>query len=172
MPLRDFGWFDWKGVRVLKKPEALMFVQELIYETAPDLVVETGTKFGGSATFYADLGPDVISVDVACPKPPAPHDKVTYLTGFSTAPNVLFNINVAAAGKRVMVVLDSDHSKENVLAELEAYAWMVSPGCFLVVEDLDQGGPQEALDEWLPKHPEFHILLGAPVEHGYLRRWN
>src|SRR3972149_1286375 len=103
----DYGWVYWKGGQVLKKPVDLLYQQELIWKSKPDLVVETGTKYGGSATFYADLGVEVVSVDVACPKPPKPHFLVTYLTGFSTAPEVLFFVEQKAVGKRVMVVLDS-----------------------------------------------------------------
>jgi cephalosporin hydroxylase len=165
----EFGWVHWKGVRVLKRPAALFKAAELIYKSKPDIIVETGTKFGGSACFYADCADvEVVSVDVACPKPPKKHFLVTYLTGFSTSPSVLFFVEQQIAGKRVMVVLDSDHSKENVRAELEAYADMVSIGCYLIVEDLDQGGPREALNEWLPGHPDFRLEL--ETEHGYLVR--
>jgi cephalosporin hydroxylase len=169
---RPFGWVDWKGVRVLKTPDALMLQQELIHETQPEIIVETGTKFGGSAVFYADLHVEVVSIDVACPKPPAPHFLVTYLTGFSTDLGILFRVGELSRDRRTMVVLDSDHSYENVLQELEAYHGFVTPGCYLVVEDLDQGGPQEALDEWLPGHPEFRVALfpGRAPEHGYLYR--
>jgi cephalosporin hydroxylase len=70
---------------------------------------------------------------------------------------------------RRMVVLDSDHSTTHVLAELEVWASLVTPGCYLVVEDTVvrhlqdrmkfpfNGNPADALDEWLPKHPEFEV---------------
>jgi cephalosporin hydroxylase len=171
MLVHEFGWVDWKGVRVLKTPDALMLQQELIHETQPEVIVETGTKFGGSACFYADLHVEVVSIDVACPKPPTPHFLVTYLTGYSTSPQVLFDVDRLTRGKRTMVVLDSDHSYENVLAELDVYSGYVSEGCYLVVEDLDQGGPRQALAEWLPDHPEFERLdFGWAAEHGYLWR--
>lgn len=169
----EYGWSTLRGVRVLKRRAALQAEQNVIEATRPDVVVETGTKFGGSANFYADLGVDVISVDVACPKPPLPHPRVTYLTGYSTDPRILFFVEQATAGRRTMVVLDSDHSMENVRAELEVYAGYVTTGCYLIVEDLDQGGPQEALDGWLPAHPEFQFEPCELVpEHGFLRRWN
>jgi cephalosporin hydroxylase len=80
---------------------------------------------------------------------------------------VLYLIRTAIVGKRVMVILDSDHHKQTVLDELREYAPMVSPGCYLIVEDTVFGreihedhkddGPADALDEWLPDHPEFQV---------------
>lgn len=174
----DFtGWpsagVRWKGVRVLKQPFDLFVQQEIIWATKPDVIVETGTKYGGSAHFYADLGVEVHSVDVACPKPPPSHFLIDYYNGFSTDLQVLYRIGEAVRDRRVMVVLDSDHSRETVLAELAVYAPLVSPGCYLIVEDTALGGPQEALDEWLPAHPEFQVnTTVASVEHagGYLLR--
>lgn len=163
----------WKGVDVLKQPGDLILQQELIWDTQPDVVVETGSKFGGSACFYGDLGVQVHSVDVAPPKTPAAHPSVTYYRGFSTDPRIVYQITRACEDRRVMVVLDSDHSKQTVLDELRVYAPMVTPGCYLIVEDTALGGPQEALDEWLPGQP-FRILPVSGTEHpgGYLLRWN
>lgn len=168
----DYGWIYWKGTKVLKTPAALFVQQELIWESKPDIIVETGTKYGGSACFYADLGVEVVSVDVAFPKPPTPHFLVQYVIGYSTEPATLFKVEQAIGDKRCMVVLDSDHSRQNVSAELDLYAGYVTPGCYLIVEDLNQGGPQEALDEWSPAHPEFKwVERPAAPEHGYLLRW-
>jgi len=158
----------WKGVRILKHPNDMISTQEIIWDTKPGVVVETGSKYGGSANFYADLGCEVHSVDVAPPHEPAAHPNVTYYRGFSTSPQVLFFIGEAVRGKRVMVILDSDHHKQTVLDELEAYAPFVSSGCYLIVEDTVFGrsihlsdhkddGPADALDEWLPSHPEFRV---------------
>lgn len=158
----------WKGVRTIKYPCDMWVFQEIIHETRPDVILETGSAHGGSAHFYADLGVEVHSVDVAPPKAPAPHPLVTYYRGFSTDPRILYYMEEAARGRRVMVFLDSNHSKENVLAELDVYARFVTTGCYLIVEDTHlgkttmlveypDGGPGHALDEWLPNHPEFTV---------------
>lgn len=170
------AWFNsgvetqtrWKGCQILKYPGDLFVAQEIIHDTQPDIIIETGTWKGGSANFYADLGVEVHSIDVAPPKAPKPHDLVTYHTGFSTSPTVRYFVEQAIVGKRVMVILDSDHHKQTVLDELEIYAPMVTPGCYLIVEDTNLGrsiwfeefggdGPADALDEWLPDHPEFTV---------------
>jgi cephalosporin hydroxylase len=159
----------YKGVSILKPPNDLWSVQEIIWDTKPDLLVETGTAYGGSANWYADCGVDVISIDKSPYRTPQPHPRVEYRRGYSTSPTNVYMVEQAAEGRRVMVVLDSDHSKQNVLDELEAYARLVSQGCYLIVEDTalgreltgtdhdDGDGPADALDEWLPDHPEFVV---------------
>jgi cephalosporin hydroxylase len=158
----------WKGIEILKHPNDLLSIQEIIHDTDVELVVETGTWKGGSAHYYADLGVDVISVDKSPAKPPPPHPRVEYRNGYSISPTNLYFIGEAAKEKRTMVLLDSDHSKQNVLAELDGYHEFVTPGCYLVVEDtaLDtwlesvhwpDDGPDAALQEWLPDHPEFVV---------------
>lgn len=178
------AWFNsgveartrWKGVQILKFPSDLFVAQEIIWETKPDVIIETGTFHGGSACFYGDLGVEVHSVDLAPPKPPPPHPNVTYHRGYSTSPSNVYFIGEAVRDKRVMVILDSDHHKANVLAELEAYGPMVSSGCYLICEDTNLGrsiwleefggdGPGDALDEWLPDHPEFQVDLSRE-KHG------
>lgn len=147
---------SWKGRDLLKVPTDIWTLQEVIADTKPEVVVETGTKWGGSAFFFGDLGVEVHSIDVAPPKTPYPHPNVTYHTGYSTSPRNLAIIGQVVEGRRTMVVLDSDHSKENVLAELDAFAPMVTPGCYLICEDTYlPDGPGDALAEWLPQHPEF-----------------
>lgn len=169
----EAGWGDafgfYKGIETLKHPNDLFSIQEIIWDTKPDLVVETGTWKGGSAHFYADLGPDVVTVDLAPARPPPPHPKVTYLRGSSTNPRNLYLVTQACQNKTVMVLLDSAHDKQNVADELNAYANLVTPGCYMVVEDTALGtwltgtvhdggdGPADALDEWLPDHPEFTV---------------
>lgn len=154
----------WKGRQILKSPLDLWVAQEIIWETKPDVLIETGSKWGGSAYFYGDLGVEVHSIDLAPPKTPHPHPNVTYYTGYSVSGRNLAMIGQAVSGRRTMVVLDSDHHKANVLAELEAFAPFVSQGCYLICEDTHASGtyaefvddgPAEALAEWLPDHPEF-----------------
>ena len=163
----------WLGVSVGKLAEDLWAYQEIVHETRPDLVVETGTAFGGSALYFASLfdllgNGRVLSVDLWLRGDVPEHPRVEYLQGSSVAPEIVEEVRARAAGaERVMVVLDSDHSAAHVLAELRAYAPLVSPGCYLVVEDtylhgrpLIPGfgpGPGEALDAFLRESSDFEV---------------
>jgi len=176
-------WFEsrgpsmtyWKGVQVVKHPSDLFAIAKIIWDTKPDIVVETGTWHGGSALFYADLGVEVHSIDVAPSKTPPEHPNITYHRGYSTAATIHYFVSEACRGKRTMVLLDSDHHKKTVLDELGLYAGLVTPGCYLVVEDTLLGvevwnepdnsfvdnGPAAALSDWLPDHPEFVLDFNA-----------
>lgn len=170
---------SWMGVLTQKYPTDLIMYAEIIYKTRPDLIIECGTALGGSALYLAhildivhgDYGGQVISIDAHEPgfyKKPR-HLKVAFWEGkSSTSSEVLDSLNrIIFPRHRVMVILDSDHSKAHVLSELELYHQFVTPGCYLIVEDTnlnsvqarpDHGpGPKEALEEWLPNHPEFEI---------------
>lgn len=159
------------GHAVLKCPLDLWLYQEMLHAVRPAVVVETGTAFGGSALYLASvcelLGSGrVVTVDVV-ERPGAPaHPRITYVTGSSVDPDVVARVrNEVADASPVMVLLDSDHRRDHVLAELEAYAPLVSPGSYLVVEDTnlnghpvepDHGpGPMEAAEAFLVRHPEF-----------------
>lgn len=159
----------WLGVLLQKCPFDLWVYQELLTEIRPELVVETGSFAGGSALYLAScmdlLGKGrVISVDIAERERPE-HERATFITGSSTDPSVVDRIRRAAEeASPVMVILDSDHSRDHVLAELRAYAPLVTPGSYLVVEDTNIGrpvepelapGPHEALEEFLRESPEF-----------------
>jgi cephalosporin hydroxylase len=115
------------------------------------------------------------------------HDRVTYVTGSSTAPETLALVAERAQGKSpVMVILDSDHRRDHVLTELRSYADFVTPGSYLVVEDTNLNdhpllpgfgpGPMEAVDEFLRERDDFEpdpsaekfLLTFNP--RGYLRR--
>lgn len=165
---------NWCGVPILKNPLDLWIFQELLWDLQPTLIVETGTAYGGSALFLANmldrrggLG-RVVSIDIEPHEKLPRHQRVLYLTGSSTDPTIVAQIRAIAAGHdRVMVILDSDHSRDHVLAELDCYADLVTPGQFLVVEDtnidghpvqrdwMGGPGPSFAVAEWLPQHPEF-----------------
>lgn len=192
--LQTWCMTSFEGVPVLKNPIDMWVMQEIIWELRPTLIIETGTAFGGSALFYARCldkrGPGaVISIDCdphdALPK----HPKIQFVRGFSVQPDIVAAVRECASSHpRVMVVLDSDHSKQNVLDELHAYADLVTPGQVLVVEDTNLNGrpveqdwnggpgPGPAVDEWLPEHPEFECdLLGERYlltmhPGGWLRR--
>lgn len=170
---RHQTWEDtwWMGARVLKCPNDLWSYQETIFDTKPDLIVETGTFNGGSTLYFASLldligSGKVLSVDFD-PQPGLPeHPRIEYRKDSSVSSETLAWIEGhVAAARRVMVVLDSDHSRDHVLAELRAYSGFVTPGCYLVVEDGNVGGhpvyrehgpgPTEALQAFLAENHEF-----------------
>ena len=149
----------WRGVPVLKPPTDLWAYQEIISETMPDVLVETGTAWGGSALFYADIMEAmghgrVISIDIS-PSGQPKHPRITYVTGNSL--NVEGLKSLELEGLRCMVSLDSLHEKDHVLQELKLYSPLVALGCFLVCEDTHitearpglASGPGEALDEFM-----------------------
>ena len=161
----------WLGTGVQKSPFDLFVYQELIDRLRPDLIVETGTNRGGSAFYYAticdlvDHG-RIVTVDVqAFPDRPE-HPRITYLEGSSTAPELVDRIKQEVNGtSTVLVILDSAHTEDHVFGELEVYNQFVTPGSYLVVEDTHLNGhpvspgfgpgPMEAVEKWLPGHPEF-----------------
>lgn len=163
----------WKGVKILKCPLDLWVYQEILWETQPDLVFETGTAHGGSALWFADMlesigNGQVISVDIAgrgiFPNRPD-HDRLTYLQHSSTAPDLHRRIMDEWADKNVLVVLDSDHSQRHVAAELRLWSDLVQPGGYLIVEDTNvhghpispehPAGPWEAVEEFLGSDNRF-----------------
>ncbi len=183
----------WMGVRVQKCPLDLWVYQELIHRTQPELIIETGTAWGGSAYYYAHLYDlmqcpgQIVTVDIE-PLPDRPvHRRVTYLAGSSTAPEIVEQLTgLARAARSVMVILDSDHSARHVTDELRCYAELVTPGCYLIVEDSNANGhpvlpdygpgPMEAIDAWLATDPPFdhdphcERLLLSFNPRGYYRR--
>lgn len=186
------GMTFYEGVPILKNPMDLWVVQEIIWDLRPTLIIETGTAYGGSALFYARqldrIGAGrVVSIDLEpADKLPA-HDRIVYMRGSSIREDIVGAMQeIAATHPRVMVVLDSDHSKKHVLAELDCYAELVTPGQFLVIEDTNLNGrpvpidwkggpgPGYAVDEWLPGHPEFERAVMAErylmTFHTWLRR--
>lgn len=129
----------WRGHIVLKFPSDMMLYQRAINDHKPDFIIETGTFKGGSAFFFADICElngkgHVITIDPDN-KPRPEHPRVTYLFGKSTEPEIVEKVKSMTEGKSVMVILDSDHSFENVSEELKTYAPFVTNGQFMVVED-------------------------------------
>ncbi|MGH3133140.1 MAG: CmcI family methyltransferase [Gaiellaceae bacterium] len=182
---------SWLGSQALKNPLDLWVYQEIMAETRPDLVVETGTYRGGSAAFLASicdlLGTgEVVSIDIEPLRDDYPqHPRITYLAGrSSTDPEVVAEIRARANGHRTLIVLDSDHSQAHVEAELDAYAPLVPVGCYLIVEDSNIGqirkdlmpGPLQAVDAFLARTDEFEIdrerekFLLTFNPSGYLKR--
>lgn len=134
----------WRGYRCLKYGTDLMLYAEMIHTLKPDFIIETGTRFGGSALFLADMCElegrgEVITVDIE-PEyegvTPPDHPRLTKIIGNSVAQEVLAEIKERVAGKHVLVILDSDHQKEHLRAELEAYAPLLKVGDYLIAEDI------------------------------------
>lgn len=166
-------WKDtyWLGVPTQKCPLDLWIYQELLHEERPDLIIETGTAHGGSALYLAcvcdQLGRgEIVTVDIYPIDGRPPHDRITYLTGSSTAHEVVAVIERLAEGREgVMVILDSDHARDHVLEELRIYSRLVTPRSYLVVEDTNVNGhpvfpehgpgPMEALETFLAETEEF-----------------
>jgi cephalosporin hydroxylase len=199
--------FSWLGRPMIQLPMDAMAMQEIIWAVKPDLIVETGVAHGGSVVLSASmlelLGQgEVLGVDIeirahnrqAIESHPMAH-RIRLIEGSSTAPEVVAQVRAAAAGKqRVLVFLDSNHTHEHVLAELNAYADLVSVGSYCVVfdtfvEDMPDdyvwterpwgkgNNPKTAVWEYLRSHPEFQIdksvedkLLVTSAPDGFLRR--
>ena len=177
----------WRGRPVMKLPSDLFIYQELIHLTQPDYLIETGTMYGGSALFFADMMElmghgEVITIDSNFrPDRPA-HPRIKYISGDSVG--VATEVAAIVQGKTVLVSLDSDHEKQHVLAEMKVYAPLATE--FLVVEDTNINhpiqidppyeGPMEAVMEFLETHNEFEIYTDAHkfllTQHpnGWLRR--
>ena len=191
---RTVGNTFWRGVMVAKCPLDLWVYQEILHERRPDVIVETGTFLGGSAYFMASIcdllgSGRVITIDVKGRRPERlpQHPRIDYRTGSSIDPDVVAGVRESVGtGERVMVVLDSNHHHHHVIAELRAYAPLVTESDYLIVEDTnvnghpirpDHGpGPMEAVDDFLAECEEFEIDAAREKFYmtfnprGYLRR--
>jgi cephalosporin hydroxylase len=183
---------SWLGVPAQKTPLDLWVYQELLYTVRPRVIVETGTAHGGSTLYLASVCDllrrgEVVSIDLHDPGQRPRHPRITYVSGSSTAPEVFNRVVELIAGRDpVLVILDSDHARDHVLAELRLYAPLVTSGSYLVVEDTNVNGnpvfpehgpgPAEALAEYLAGNPEFDVdteceKFGLTFNPGgYLRR--
>jgi cephalosporin hydroxylase len=180
----------YRGVRVLKNPFDLWIYQELLDELRPELIIETGTFAGGSALYFADLCDlfgrgRVLSIDIDEQPNRPTHDRITYLRGSSTAPEIMEQVQAALpVDGPVLVLLDSDHSATHVRDELRLYAPLATVGSYVVVEDTTVDdvlpsygpGPKVAVAEFLATTNEFEIdlerekLLLTSNRMGYLLR--
>jgi len=182
---------SWLGAQALKNPLDLWIYQEIVFETKPDVIVETGTYRGGSALYLATICDlvehgEVISIDIEPLRDDYPqHPRITYLAGrSSTDPGVLDEVRARVDARRTLIVLDSDHSEAHVDAELAAYAPLVPVGCYLIVEDSNIGqirkdlmpGPLQAIERFVARSDDFEIdrdrekFLITHNPSGYLRR--
>jgi len=151
-------------VDMIKLDEDLARYRHVIGTDGPEVVVECGTWEGGSARWFAEAGLSVITIDTSRYPHAQGGSNITWLTGSSADPDIAAHVAELVAGRRTMVVLDSDHSAAHVAAEIKMYGPLVSPGCHLVVEDgiltwMDnkwfQGSPLDAIEELLVPDPAF-----------------
>lgn len=192
MPSETWQDTRWMGVPTAKCPLDLWIYQEILAETRPQLVVETGTYRGGSALFLAQmcdlLGQgSVLTIDLEAQPDLPRHPRIRYLQGSSVADAVVEEVSRAARDAGTcLVILDSDHSRQHVARELSCYAPLVSPSSYLIVEDTNVNGhpvrpdfgpgPAEAVAEFLASNPGFsrdrrrEKLLLTFNPGGYLRR--
>jgi cephalosporin hydroxylase len=189
---RTLGNTRFLGVDVQKCPLDLWVYQEILFETRPDVIIETGTAAGGSALYMASvcdlLGVGrIVTVDIeARPNRPV-HARIRYVTGSSVDAKVVAEATRdIQIGEKVMVILDSDHSRDHVFAELGAYSGLVFPGGYLIIEDTNVNGhpvrpkfgpgPMEAVDDFLRAGPPFEIDTSREKffltfnPRGYLKR--
>lgn len=184
------------SIRTWKLPDDLNRYREVLRRSRPEVVVETGTAWGGSALWFAAQGVDVITIDIrrrrslqARTMPGS--GRITWINGASTGGGIFNKVRRLVAGKRVMVSLDSDHTTRNVIREITLYSNLVSPGCYLVVEDgifellgaegkpwggnLYQGGPLKAIEATLAGSSHWtrdvEIEQLSPVTHNPAGWW-
>jgi cephalosporin hydroxylase len=204
--------FEWLGRPVIQYPQDMMAMQELIWSIQPDLIIETGIAHGGSLIFSASMlelnaicggsqDAEVLGLDIdirahnreAIEAHPM-FKRISMIQGSSIAPEIIEQVRAKATGKhKILIFLDSNHTHDHVLAELEAYAPLTSVGSYCVVfdtviEDLPDdmfgdrpwgvgNNPKTAVWEYLKTHPEFeidksiqHKLLITVAPDGYLKR--
>lgn len=204
--------FQWLGRPIIQYPQDIVAMQEILWSVQPDVVIETGIARGGSLIFYASMlelnaacgGPGdafVLGIDVdirahnrAAIEAHPMAKRIRMIEGSSVAPDVVARVKAEAAGRqRVLVSLDSNHTHDHALAELEAYAPLTSVGSYCVVfdtviEDMPAelssnrpwsrgNNPKTAVREYLKTHSEFeidrridHQLLLSVAPEGYLKR--
>ena len=177
--------FTWMGRPIIQIPEDMIRIQDVIYQIKPDVIIETGVAHGGSLIYYASLcklmGKGyVIGIDIEIHphnrKAIESHEMFPYITlfeGSSIDPAIVDQVkSIVKKNKTVLVILDSCHSRQHVLDELEAYHDLVSPGSYIVATDgilrdlgdvprgydyCKEGNPIEAVDEFLKVHPDFAL---------------
>ena len=204
--------FKWMGRPIIQYPQDIVAVQELIWDIKPDLIIETGVAHGGSAVFFASLlelnalsgGPKdaevwCIEIDLRAHNREAilahpMYPRLKIFDGSSLDEEIALAVSQKASQcNRVMVILDSNHTHEHVLGELNLYASLVSVGSYCVVfdtviEDLEgvefvdrpwgkENNPKTAVAEFLKTNSDFVVetaiddkLLISAAPGGYLKR--
>jgi cephalosporin hydroxylase len=177
--------FSWMGRPIIQLPEDMIRTQEVIWDVKPDVIVETGIAHGGSLIYYASLFTAmgkgrVIGVDIEIRQhnreaieAHSMYDLITMIEGSSTAPEIVSQVkSLVNPGDTVLVILDSNHTKQHVADELEAYHDLVTPGSYIVATDgimcdlhdvprgepdWDWNHPTDAAREFAENHAEFVI---------------
>lgn len=183
----------WRGRVILKNPLDCWVYQEIIHRTRPDVLLELGVAFGGSAQFFGDMFEleqhgEVLGIDVSLERAKGfHHPRVRLIEGSSTDPTIIARVHDQCRGLRIMVFADSNHAAEHVLGELEAYADLVGVDMYFIVEDtladvlqlmpVPIGGPLEAVNRFLNERTDFVLdtrfaerYLMSQSPHGFLRR--
>ncbi len=196
----------WMGIHTQQNPNDVWITQEILFEVKPDFVVEAGAFHGGSAVLWAmilrEANPAgrVITIDIEdrlseAKKLPIFQERVDFLLGSSTSPEIVMEVKRRVVGRRVVVILDSNHRKDHVRKELLAYADIVQPGSYIIVQDTNinghpvvidpqgpasyyagQPGPLEAVEEFLAADQRYKIdharerLMFTMNASGFLRR--
>lgn len=200
--------FSWMGRPIIQYPQDMIAMQEIIWDIQPDLIIETGIAHGGSLVFYASLleligKGEVLGIDIdirqhnriEIEKHPM-FKRIRMIQGSAVDKDIVRQVEAIAAGKKkVLVCLDSNHTHEHVLRELEFYAPLVTPGSYIVVFDTivevlpdnylpgrpwaKGNNPMTAVQEFLKKNPNFMVdadidakLLVSVAVGGYLKRIN
>lgn len=199
--------FNWLGMPIIQYPQDIVAIQEILWETRPDIIIETGVARGGSLILYASLlemfRPEgiVVGIDIdirehnrkRIEQHPLSH-RIRLIENSSILESTIAEVRILiGAGKKVMVSLDSNHTHEHVLKELELYSPLVSIGCYCVVFDTiveymkpgsypdrpwNKGNnPRTAVDEFLKNNDHFVLddqiekkLIITAAPGGYLCR--
>jgi cephalosporin hydroxylase len=198
--------FSWMGRPIIQYPQDMIAMQEIIWDIRPDLIIETGIAHGGSLVYYASLleligKGKVLGIDIdirehnrrEIEKHPM-YKRIEMIQGSSVAAETIEKVKAFAKDyTTVMVVLDSNHTHDHVLQELQAYSLLVSIGSYLVVFDTivefmpndylpgrpwgKGDNPWSAAQIFLKQHPGFEIdktisnkLLISVAPDGYLKR--
>ena len=176
--------FTWLGRPIIQLPDDMFRIQEAIYSLQPDVIIETGVAHGGSLIFYASICKAlargrVIGIDIEIREhnrraieahPLFPYIKL--IEGSSIEPSVVLEVSAAIKPEeRVMVLLDSSHTKHHVLAELNAYAPLVSVGSYIVVMDgiMEQVvGALRTQPDWSWNNPKQAALQFVETNHDFI----
>jgi cephalosporin hydroxylase len=192
--------FTWLGRPVIQLPEDLIRIQEVIYRLRPDVIIETGVAHGGSLVFYASLCKmmdygKVIGVDIEirshnrqATESHSLNSYITLIEGSSIDPQIVAKVkSLLQPGQTVLVMLDSCHAKEHVMAELSAYAPLVSVDSYIVAADgiMEQmvnaprsqvdwswNNPKQAAKDFIRNNPDFIIEEPSFLfNEGSVDRW-
>ena len=188
---RNGAWpTRWRGLELQKNPLDLWVYTQIICETKPDVIIELGTRTGGSATYLRDMSElvgvssKVITIDVTKCVNDLGYN-VWHIHGNDCSENVLRLVREASGSPhKVMAIADSDHSEEHVYRQLVNYGPIVSPGCYFIVEDTnhavihnrEERTPLAAVKRFLSESDQFvadrdreqFLLTFNPM--GYLKR--